>query len=57
MKDFEIEIDPWDDAKWALGATAIVIQASFGRTGNQGKYPQDVKKRLQIVSTNQRNIG
>ncbi len=52
MKDFEIEIDPWDDRKWALGATAIVIQASFSRSGAVGKNPQDIKKRLQVVNRN-----
>ena len=54
MQDFEIEIDPWDDRKWALGATAIVIQASFGRTRNQGKNPHEIKQRLQVVNGSQK---
>jgi predicted NBD/HSP70 family sugar kinase len=25
----EVEVDPWDDAKWAIGAAALVLRATF----------------------------
>ena len=49
MRKFEIEIDPWDDAKWALGATAIVLQASLSRGQVQNATLQEVKNRLRIT--------
>ena len=55
MKNYEIEIDPWDDKKWALGATAIVIKASFGRGRVNEKNPYDVKKRLQVASKSRKS--
>ena len=24
-----VEVDPWDDAKWAIGAAALVLRATF----------------------------
>ena len=51
MNKFEIEVDPWDDAKWALGATAIVLQASLSRDSNTNSQSAEVKNRLRIAST------
>lgn len=48
MRKFEIEIDPWDDAKWALGATAIVLQASLSRGQTHNDTFQEVKNRLRL---------
>lgn len=50
MNKFEIEVDPWDDAKWALGATAIVLQASLSRNSNTNSQSVEVKNRLRIAS-------
>jgi hypothetical protein len=25
-----VEVEPWDDAKWAIGAATLVLRASFG---------------------------
>ena len=50
MKKFEIEIDPWDDAKWALGATAIVLQASLSRNHRANASLTEVKHRLSVAS-------
>jgi predicted NBD/HSP70 family sugar kinase len=49
MRKFEIEIDPWDDKKWALGAAAIVLQASFSNRSVGNPSAQEVKKRLRVV--------
>jgi predicted NBD/HSP70 family sugar kinase len=50
MRSYEIEIDPWDDVKWALGAAAIVLQASLSRNQYQSPVFLEVKNRLRVVS-------
>ena len=54
MRKFEVEIDPWDDAKWALGATAIVLQASLSRGHLQSATFQEVKNRLRVIPSNEK---
>jgi predicted NBD/HSP70 family sugar kinase len=29
LRGVEVEVDPWDDAKWAIGAAALVLRATF----------------------------
>ena len=29
LRDVAVEVDPWDDAKWAIGAAALVLRATF----------------------------
>jgi predicted NBD/HSP70 family sugar kinase len=29
FRSVEVEVDPWDDAKWAIGAAALVLRATF----------------------------
>jgi predicted NBD/HSP70 family sugar kinase len=29
FRDVEVEVDPWDDAKWAIGAAALVLRSTF----------------------------
>lgn len=29
FRDVTVEVDPWDDAKWAIGAAALVLRATF----------------------------
>jgi len=29
LSDVRVEVDPWDDAKWAVGAATLVLRASF----------------------------
>ncbi|MFA5918955.1 MAG: ROK family transcriptional regulator [Candidatus Nanopelagicaceae bacterium] len=50
MNKFDIEVDPWDDAKWALGATAIVLQASLSRNPRANASLTEVKHRLSVAS-------
>jgi predicted NBD/HSP70 family sugar kinase len=49
LSNFDIEIDPWDDAKWASGAIAIVMQATLSRRGVDFQPFQEVKDRLRIL--------
>ena len=50
LSNFDIEIDPWDDAKWATGAIAVVMQATLSRRGVEYQPFQDVKDRLRVLS-------
>jgi predicted NBD/HSP70 family sugar kinase len=52
MKKFDLEIDPWDDTKWALGATAIVLQASLSRGHVRSFALEEIKKRLRVIPNN-----
>src|SRR4029079_7031867 len=29
LRGVTVEVDPWDDAKWAVGAAALVFRATF----------------------------
>lgn len=29
LRDVRVEVDPWDDAKWARGAAALILRATF----------------------------
>lgn len=29
LRDVAVEVDPWDDVKWAIGAAALVLRATF----------------------------
>lgn len=49
LNNYELEIDPWDDAKWALGASAIVLRASLGRNQFQSPALEEVRNRLRII--------
>lgn len=57
MNKFDIEVDPWDDAKWALGATAIVLQASLSRNQRTNASFAEVKNRLSIATKMERSVS
>lgn len=57
MNSFDIEVDPWDDAKWALGATAIVLQASLSRNQRTNASFAEVKNRLRIAAKIESNVS
>lgn len=46
MRNFSIEVDPWDDEKWALGAGALVLRASLTGSSDFSSSRQEVKNRL-----------
>ena len=29
LRGVRVEVDPWDDARWAVGAATLVLRASF----------------------------
>lgn len=49
MRNFDIEIDPWDDKKWAMGAASLVLQASLNRSSIGAPAMQAVKNRLRVL--------
>lgn len=49
LSSFDIEVDPWDDAKWASGAIALVMQATLSRRGVEYQPFQEVKDRLRVI--------
>jgi predicted NBD/HSP70 family sugar kinase len=57
MTGFEIEVDPWDDAKWALGATAIVLQASLSKNQQTNASVIEVKNRLRIAAKSEIKVS
>ena len=57
MNGFDIEVDPWDDAKWALGATAIVLQASLSRNQRTNASFTEVKNRLRIAAKSDAKVS
>ena len=57
MNGFDIEVDPWDDAKWALGATAIVPQASLSRNQRTNASFTEVKNRLRIAAKSDAKVS
>jgi predicted NBD/HSP70 family sugar kinase len=43
LEGIRIEVDPWDDAKWAVGAATLVLRASFAA-------PLDADVRMGVVA-------
>lgn len=44
-----VEVDPWDDAKWAIGAATLVLRASFGAPLDED-IGDSVRARLEAVA-------
>ncbi len=49
MRNFIIEVDPWDDEKWAQGAGALVLRASLTARSDLNASRQAVKSRLRLL--------
>lgn len=49
MREFVLEVDPWDDEKWALGAGALVLRASLTASSELSASRQAVKNRLRLL--------
>ncbi len=53
MRNFNIELDPWDDEKWAVGAGALVLRASLATSSDRSATGMAVKSRLRIIPGNE----
>lgn len=45
-----VEIDPWDDAQWALGAAALVLRATFVTALDERSADHSVRVRLEPLA-------
>jgi predicted NBD/HSP70 family sugar kinase len=50
LADVALEIDPWDDAKWARGAASLVLRPTFVPSHADGAGAQSVRERLANAS-------
>jgi len=57
MKKYTLEVDQWDDSKWALGATALILQASLGDSGVENPISREVQQRLQVSPRTDRRVS
>jgi predicted NBD/HSP70 family sugar kinase len=46
LRDVAVEVDPWDDAKWARGAAALVLRATFAAPLYQHDLDDAIRARL-----------
>ena len=46
LRDVQLEIDPWDDAKWARGAASLVLRPTFAPALHESRPDQLVRARL-----------
>lgn len=44
-----VEVDPWDDARWAVGAATLVLRASFAAPHAEGEG-DSVRARLEVLA-------
>jgi predicted NBD/HSP70 family sugar kinase len=44
-----VEVDPWDEAKWAIGAATLVLRSTFGAPLDNDKG-DSVRARLEAVA-------
>jgi predicted NBD/HSP70 family sugar kinase len=49
LGDVPVEVDPWDDAKWATGAATLVLRASF-TAPLDGARDESLRARLEAVT-------
>lgn len=45
----QVEVDPWDDAKWAVGAATLILRASF-TAPNDMRDGEAVRARLELMA-------
>src|SRR4029077_21075755 len=50
LSDVAIELDPWDDGKWALGAAALVLRATFVTGIDEQSSDYSVRARLERMA-------
>jgi len=50
LGDIAVEVDPWDDPKWALGAAALVMRATFAAPLYERQPDDAIRARLTVGS-------
>jgi predicted NBD/HSP70 family sugar kinase len=51
LGDVAVEVEPWDDAKWAVGAATLVLRATFVPGLDEQSSDHFVRARLERVAT------
>jgi predicted NBD/HSP70 family sugar kinase len=46
LREVPVEVDPWDDAKWARGAAALVLRATFAAPLYERQIEDTIRARL-----------
>jgi hypothetical protein len=49
VSNVALELDPWDDARWARGAAALVFRSTFTASLDERAVEGDVRDRLGIA--------
>jgi predicted NBD/HSP70 family sugar kinase len=49
LGDVPVEVDPWDESKWAIGAATLVLRSTFGASLDDDKG-DSVRARLEAVA-------
>jgi predicted NBD/HSP70 family sugar kinase len=49
LESIAVEVDPWDDAKWACGAAALVLRATFVASLYERQPDDSVRARLAVA--------
>jgi predicted NBD/HSP70 family sugar kinase len=50
LRGVDVEVEPWDDAKWARGAAALVLRATFAAPLYERQIEDSVRARLSGIS-------
>ncbi len=50
LRGVAVEVDPWDDTKWAQGAAALVLRATFSAPIYERQPDDAVRARLAVVA-------
>jgi hypothetical protein len=46
LRGVQLEVDPWDDAKWARGAASLVLRPTFAPALHESRPDELVRARL-----------
>lgn len=57
VADVAVEVDPWDDARWARGAAALVFRSTFTASLDERAVEGDVRERLGAALASQPGGG
>ena len=57
LRDVPVEVDPWDDAKWARGAAALVLRATFAAPLYERQPDDAVRERLTAIAAEHTGEG
>lgn len=57
LRDVQLEVDPWDDAKWARGAASLVLRPTFAPALHDSPPDEVVRARLNVPGRAETAVG